>query len=129
MCDFYFFFGDTNYKSPAISPSVHENHSDQLANEAAEMLFLHGLTSIIDFPTMQYDRGCGVKSSAIDWILVPESLLDNLTAGTLAPIEKRGEHIAIELFSEPISAEINHNFDYSDQNAFWRAKTILKNSH
>ena len=122
MCDFYFFFGDTNYKSPAISPSVHDNYTDQLANDAAEMLFLHGLTSIIDFPTMKYDRGCGVKNSAIDWILVPEILLDSLTAEALAPIEKRGEHIAIELFSEPISKEIKFNYDYSDQNAYLKAK-------
>ena len=113
---------ETNYKSPAISPSLHENHSDQLANEAAEMLFLHGLTSIIDFPTMKYGRGCGVKNSEIDWILVPEFLLDSLTAEALAPIEKRGEHIAIELFSEPISEEIKYKYDYSDQNAFQKAK-------
>ena len=85
MCDFYFFFGDTNYKSPSISPSVNKNYTDQLADDAAAMLFLHGLTSIIDFPTMKYDRGCGVKESAIDWILVTELLLDSLTAGALAP--------------------------------------------
>ena len=111
LCDFNFFLSDTNYESPATSAFVHENQSDELANEAADMVFLHGLTSIIDFPTMMYDRGCGVRISAIDWIIKPEFLLDSLTAGALAPKEKRGEHIAIELLSEPTSAEIKNNFD------------------
>ena len=54
---------DMNWRSTAISPSVHKVDCSEAANNAALMFFELGLQSIEDFSTMIYDRtGRGEKS-------------------------------------------------------------------
>ena len=42
---------NTDYKRTLIYLSVHCNANDRLANETTVMLFGHGITRVIDFPT------------------------------------------------------------------------------
>ena len=119
------FASDVNLKSSAISPSVHLYDSDG-ARETAELLFKYGLTSLIDFPTMTYNRGNGYKKSSIDWILISDSISSEITALPLVPLEKRDEHIGIEFYHTPLVPKRYEVIDWDNKKARDAAVSDLK---
>ena len=73
-----------------MTPGVHYTDCSWKARQAAEMLAMHKLQSIIDLQTMQYQRGAGRKKSAIDWIATDIATALSVTAEHLGPLETRG---------------------------------------